>query len=110
MHRGSITTGKTDTGQLKVNDDGTYVFRTIKPGRYRIGGGFRPAHIHLKVSHPGYGTVTTQLYFQGDPYVWPNDACGSGCRSNDPKRIIGLKESGKKGYLEGIFLIYLNKK
>ena len=97
-------------GQLKVRGEGTYAFRTIKPGRYKIGNGFRPAHIHLKISHPMYETVTTQLYFQGDPYVGPNDACGSGCSSNDPRRIIGLRESGKKGYLEGTFPIYLKKK
>ena len=97
-------------GQLKARDEGTYVFRTVKPGRYKIGNGFRPAHIHLKISHPKYETVTTQLYFQGDPYVWPNDACGDGCRSNDMKRIIGLKDSGNEGYLEGSFPIYLEKK
>jgi protocatechuate 3,4-dioxygenase beta subunit len=97
-------------GQLKAIDDGTYAFRTVRPGRYRIGNGFRPAHIHLKISHPGHETVTTQLYFQGDPYVGPNDACGSGCGSNDPKRIISLREVGQKGYLEGTFPIYLEKK
>jgi len=97
-------------GQLKVSDEGTYAFRTVKPGRYKIMNGFRPAHIHLKISHPKYKIIITQLYFQGDPYIAPNDACGSGCRSNDPKRIVGLKENSKKGYLEGTFPIYLEKK
>jgi len=97
-------------GQFKVSDEGTYAFRTIKPGRYKIGNGFRPAHIHLKISHPSYETVTTQLYFQGDPYLGPNDACGSGCGSNDARRIIGLGKSSEKGYLEGTFPIYPKKK
>lgn len=97
-------------GQLKTDDKGYYEFRTIKPGRYRIMNGFRPAHIHFKISHPDYETVTTQLYFRGDLYVWPNDACGRGCKSNDPKRIIELKKSKEKGYREGTFAIFLGKK
>ncbi|NIN19808.1 MAG: hypothetical protein GTN82_17795, partial [Candidatus Aminicenantes bacterium] len=54
-------------------------------GRYRIMSGFRPAHIHFKVSHPGHEVLVTQLYFYGDPYLWPNDACGKACKSNDQK-------------------------
>ena len=96
-------------GQMRADRNGNYEFITVKPGRYQIMKGFRPAHIHLKVSHPGYDTLITQLYFKGDPYLWPNDACGRGCRSNDPHRIIPLqpgKEEGKK-ILEGRFTIIL---
>jgi protocatechuate 3,4-dioxygenase beta subunit len=67
--------------------------------------GYRPAHIHLKISHPDYKTVVTQLYFKDDPYLWPNDACGSGCRSNDLLRIIALVNDG--GVLSGTFDIVL---
>lgn len=97
-------------GQLKADDKGYYAFRTIKPGRYRIMNGFRPAHIHLKISRPDYETVTTQLYFRGDLYLSPNDACGRGCKSNDPRRIIGLKKGTEKGYREGTFPIFLEKR
>jgi catechol 1,2-dioxygenase len=69
--------------------------------------GFRPAHIHIKVSYPGFETLTTQLYFEGDPYLWPNDACGPGCRSNDPKRIIDLHPEGEGKVLKGDFTMYL---
>jgi catechol 1,2-dioxygenase len=93
-------------GQLRTDKDGSYTFSSIKPGRYRIGSGYRPAHIHIKVSHPGYRTLVTQLYFKDDPYLWPNDACGSGCRSNDPKRIIALQKE-KNRDLEGTFIIIL---
>ncbi len=95
-------------GQMKADKNGSYEFSSIKPGRYRIGGGYRPAHIHVKVSQPGYRTLVTQLYFKDDPYLWPNDACGSGCKSNDPKRIIELITKKNKP-LEGTFIIYLDK-
>src|SRR3546814_3752389 len=29
---------------------------------------WRPAHLHLKVSAPGYELITTQLYFPGDAH------------------------------------------
>ena len=28
---------------------------------------WRPAHLHMKVSAPGYQLITTQLYLPGDP-------------------------------------------
>jgi protocatechuate 3,4-dioxygenase beta subunit len=92
-------------GQTKSHENGTYRFSTIKPGRYRILNGFRPAHIHLRVSHPDYQTLITQLYFKGDPYLWPNDACGGGCKSNDPRRIITLHDDS--GLLNGTFDVIL---
>ncbi len=55
-------------GKVATNQRGIYVFRTIKPGRYLNGNTFRPAHIHVKLSKPGYQGLTTQLYFSADPY------------------------------------------
>ncbi len=55
-------------GRLNADASGNYSFRTIIPGHYLNGAQFRPAHIHIKVSAPGYETITTQLYFEGDPY------------------------------------------
>jgi len=92
-------------GQLTSDAEGNYQFITIKPGRYRIMNGYRPAHIHLKISHPDHKTVITQLYFKNDPYLWPDDACGSGCKSNDPMRIIALDDV--KGTLTGKFTVIL---
>jgi protocatechuate 3,4-dioxygenase beta subunit len=98
-------------GQMKTDENGGFAFHSIKPGRYRIMDGFRPAHIHIKVSHPDYEVLTTQIYFQGDPYLWPNDACGSGCRSNDPKRIIALTPlKGRADVLEGKVPVFLKKR
>jgi len=54
--------------RLVTDDTGYYEYESIKPGRYKIGPTqWRPAHIHYMVSSPGYKTLVTQLYFEGDP-------------------------------------------
>lgn len=55
-------------GQLVTGADGGYRLETIIPGRYLNGDTYRPAHIHIKVSAPGAVPLTTQLYFEGDPF------------------------------------------
>ena len=55
-------------GKLNADASGSYAFRTIIPGRYLNGAQYRPAHIHVKVSAPGQVPLTTQLYFEGDPF------------------------------------------
>lgn len=30
---------------------------------------YRPGHIHFKVSADGFRPLTTQVYFEGDPYL-----------------------------------------
>jgi protocatechuate 3,4-dioxygenase beta subunit len=80
-------------GKVTTADDGTWSLSTIRPGNYENGpGGWRPAHIHFTVSHFGYRTVTTQLYFAGDPFLPPNDSC-TACGSDDPLRVIALAAS-----------------
>ena len=60
--------GYTFRGQFDVDAEGKYTLETIIPGRYLNGAEYRPAHIHVKASAPGYVLLTTQLYFEGDPY------------------------------------------
>jgi protocatechuate 3,4-dioxygenase beta subunit len=55
-------------GKLATAKGGVYEVKTIIPGRYLNGPQYRPSHVHVKVSAPGYRTLTTQLYFEGDPY------------------------------------------
>ncbi len=55
-------------GQQQSDADGGYRFETVMPGRYRVGPSFRPAHIHLRITHPEMQTLVTQLYFAGDPF------------------------------------------
>jgi protocatechuate 3,4-dioxygenase beta subunit len=60
--------GWTLRGKTVCDAAGAYRFSTIIPGHYLNGAQYRPAHIHVKVSAPGYVLLTTQLYFVGDPY------------------------------------------
>jgi protocatechuate 3,4-dioxygenase beta subunit len=55
-------------GKLRADASGAFRVRTIVPGRYLNGAQYRPAHVHVKVSAPGFLPLTTQLYFPGDPY------------------------------------------
>lgn len=60
--------GNQHTGQL-----GTYALATIIPGDYKISDpgqsdDFRCAHIHFKLTCPGYKELVTQLYFHNDKY------------------------------------------
>lgn len=88
-------------GQVRTNERGEFMFSTIMPGRYKDEGGFRPAHIHVTITHPDCQPLTTQIYFKGDPYLAPNDSCGSQCGSDDPARIVDAKpaKQGLQGTL-----------
>lgn len=55
-------------GRQRVSSSGLYEVRTIIPGHYLNGSQYRPAHVHVKVSAAGHRELTTQLYFDGDPY------------------------------------------
>jgi protocatechuate 3,4-dioxygenase beta subunit len=70
-------------GRIRPEGDGAYEFQTMLPkpytvptdgptGRYLEAMGqhpWRPAHIHFKVTAPGHRTLTTQVFFPGDPYL-----------------------------------------
>lgn len=56
-------------GKMETNQDGKYEYASILPGFYLNGAQYRPRHIHYKVSHPQSAALTTQLYFEGDPYI-----------------------------------------
>lgn len=81
-------------GHQLTDADGGYELSTILPGHYLNGPQFRPAHLHLNVHVRGELVLTTQLYFEDDPY---NDI--------DPwfdeERAIAL-EDGDDGRLTGV--------
>ena len=54
---------------MNTDENGKYEYETILPGFYPNGGTFRPRHIHYKVSHENGAPLTTQLYFDCDPYI-----------------------------------------
>jgi len=56
-------------GHQYAGDDGGWTLTTIIPGHYLNGSQYRPSHVHVKVGGvSGYRLLTTQLYFDGDPY------------------------------------------
>ena len=95
-------------GQILADDDGRYAFESILPGRYAMSGSFRPAHIHFTISKPGFVPVTTQMYFEGDPYLAPNDPCG-GCNSGDETQIVPMEPGEGNIEQAGVFDIVLAK-
>ena len=69
-------------GTWITNEDGNVEIHTLRPAPYMIPTdgacgqlieaagwhAWRPAHLHFKVSAPGYQLITSQLYFPGDPH------------------------------------------
>lgn len=54
--------------RLATDKDGRYRFLTIIPGSYpAIGDWVRPPHIHFTAHAPFNPSVTTQMYFAGEP-------------------------------------------
>lgn len=70
-------------GTFIADDEGNFEIFTKQPAPYQIPTdgacgqliaaagwhAWRPAHLHLKVSAPGYDLLTTQLYFTGDAHL-----------------------------------------
>jgi catechol 1,2-dioxygenase len=68
---------------FRTDAAGAYRFRTILPVSYPIPDDgpagqllaalgrhpFRPAHVHFMISAPGYRTLVTHLFFEGDEYL-----------------------------------------
>ena len=84
-------------GTVTSNDQGFYMFETIRPGKYLNGSQYRPSHIHFRITPPGFDTLITQLYFEGDTDI-PADAAASITEGiNDARnRIIPLTEENGK--------------
>lgn len=95
-------------GVTKSNEQGFYLFETLMPGKYLNGSQFRPSHIHFKITPPGFNTLITQLYFEGDEDI-PSDAAASIISGdfNASERIIPLQENAQ-AQLEGIWDININ--
>lgn len=85
-------------GKVKTGQDGTYLFKTIIPSLYRIFGIARAPHIHLKMRHPDYGLLTTQLYFEGaeDDRIREKDPVWQSIPKVTRDHLILPKQSPKK--------------
>jgi protocatechuate 3,4-dioxygenase beta subunit len=84
-------------GKITVGADGAYRLSTIIPGRYLDNGGanYRAQHVHFKISAPGFVLLTTQLFFNGDPFL-------RGDAFNEPSMIVDLDDF-ERTYAEGTF-------
>jgi hydroxyquinol 1,2-dioxygenase len=70
-------------GKIRTDAQGRYSFWTVKPVSYPVPTDgpvgkmllkmgrhpYRPAHTHMIVSAPGYESVTTHIFVEGDPYL-----------------------------------------
>lgn len=70
-------------GRFATDSEGRFEVRTVLPSAYEIPKDgptgrllnalgrhfFRPSHLHFKLTHPGYESLTTQIYFEGDAYL-----------------------------------------
>ena len=81
-------------GRMLTDENGYYLFRTVKPGAYpfrnRVNS-WRPAHIHFSVFGTGFAQrLITQMYFEGDPLI-PHDLD----HRNHPRQVGGGSSDGK---------------
>jgi catechol 1,2-dioxygenase len=68
--KGEYSTGTDLRNRVRLisSETGSYEFEAIHPVAYAVDNGswWRSPHIHFKVGCPGYFTVVTELYFEGD--------------------------------------------
>lgn len=81
-------------GRLRADGEGRYRFWSVKPEPYPIPhdgpvgdllkaanrSPMRPAHVHFMVAAPGYGTLITHVFAEGDEYL-------------DTDAVFGVKET-----------------
>lgn len=92
-------------GSLKTGKDGKYAFKTIIPVPYKDGEGWRPSHIHLRISSHDHQDLITQIYFKGDPHIEKDTA------ANAPQSVNRILEIKKDPSNESMvkFDIFLGK-
>lgn len=56
-------------GSQISDEDGSFLFKTVIPGRYLNGSTYRPSHIHFKITANGYKDLISQIYFKDDPFI-----------------------------------------
>lgn len=97
-------------GVMYTNEKGRYEIETIMPGRYPIppnlpgleqyAGKTRPAHVHFRVMESVHVPLTTQLYFNDDPFLADDPWAG-----HKQTLAIDLKQDGE--VRRGVFDIVL---
>ena len=78
-------------GSQRTDANGRYAFRTIVPIPYKDGVvGWRPAHIHLRISSPNRQDLITQIYFKDDPHLSSDPAANA---SDAQNRILEIRQN-----------------
>jgi protocatechuate 3,4-dioxygenase, beta subunit len=84
----------TGAGRAVTDDDGGYLFTTIKPGPYPWKNhlnAWRPAHIHFSVFGDAFTQrLVTQMYFPGDPLFALDPIYNSIRRQRDRDALISV--------------------
>ncbi|EMD35334.1 hypothetical protein CERSUDRAFT_116134 [Gelatoporia subvermispora B] len=103
-------------GRLRSDKDGKFAYRAVVPVAYPIPGdgpvgemllqlnrhNMRPNHLHLMISAPGYNTLVTAFYPEGDEYLSSDAVFGV-----KKSLVVGLEEvkddseARKRGFAEG---------
>lgn len=73
---GAFSLAATVPASYPIPDDGPVGDMLKAQGRHP----YRPAHIHFKIAMPGYRTLVTHLFLEGDPYL-------------DSDVVFGVKDS-----------------
>lgn len=100
-------------GKIHADPEGNFEVRSVVPTPYEIPAAgptgrfykaldittFRPAHIHLKISHEGYETLITQLFFEGDEYL-DKDAAQEAVKDELITKLEKHDDHGQRGLEE----------
>lgn len=79
-------------GLTTTDQEGRYQFKTVKPSPYPASLFWtRPAHIHFKVYRRGFPTLTTQMYFAGDPYLESDRIFRRIAESERPRVVVQVE-------------------
>jgi protocatechuate 3,4-dioxygenase beta subunit len=85
-------------GRMLTDENGYYMYRTIKPGPYpwrnRVND-WRPSHIHYAISGDGWvQRLITQMYFEGDPLIPYCPILQSVGNEDQVRGLIALQDRG----------------
>jgi hydroxyquinol 1,2-dioxygenase len=97
-------------GAFRTDPQGRFSFRSVMPRSYPIPtdgpvgemmrattrSPMRPAHVHFKIAHPGFDTLVTHVFVDGDPYLDTDCVFGvrSTCVATFTRRESGIAPDG----------------
>lgn len=90
-----------------TDENGSYAFKTILPGKYLNGKLYRPAHIHFRISEANSKELVSQIYFQGDPHI-TEDPWAS--KKKAERRVLPISLEDTRGNLSVNFNVFLEDK